>query len=63
MPVCRRSVNRIGASVVLTVLNVLIDGMTIQSTLGDPVFPLVLALVAGSVITLARVWHRAVDAL
>ena len=62
MSISRRSVNRIGACVVLTVFNVLIDGMTIQSTLGDPVFPLVLALVAGTAITLVRVWHGAVDA-
>jgi hypothetical protein len=47
-------------SLVLSAANVVVIMSTVRSTAGQTVFPLVLALVALSVVTLAQVWRNAV---
>jgi len=51
---------RIALSLVLSAANVVVIVSTVRSTAGRTVFPLVLALVALSVVTLAQVWRNAV---
>ena len=51
---------RIAVSLVLSATNVAVVVSTVRSTAGQTVFPLVLALVALSVVTLAQVWRNAV---
>jgi hypothetical protein len=51
---------RIALSLVLSAANVVVIVSTIRSTAGHAVFPLVLALVAFSVVTPAQVWRNAV---
>jgi hypothetical protein len=52
-------ISRVILGVVLTLLNVRIGMWTVQTTLGETTFPLVLALIACSVVTLAQVWRNA----
>ena len=47
-------------SLVLSAVNVAVVVSTVRNTAGQTVFPLVLALVALSVVTLAQVWRNAV---
>jgi hypothetical protein len=51
---------RIALSLVLSAANAVVVVSTVRSTVGQAVFPLVLALVAFSVVTLAQVWRNAV---
>jgi hypothetical protein len=51
---------RIALSLVLSAANVVVIVSTVRSTAGQTVFPLVLALVTLSVVTLAQVWQNAV---
>ena len=51
---------RIALSLVLSAANVVVIVSTVRSTEGETVFPLVLALVALSIVTLAQVWRSAV---
>ena len=51
---------RIVLSLVLSAANVLVVVSTVRCTAGRTVFPLVLTLVALSVVTLAWVWRNAV---
>jgi hypothetical protein len=53
-------IRRIALTVVLNAANVVVIVSTVRSTAGQTVFPLVLALVALSVVTLAQVWRNAV---
>ncbi|MDT7811166.1 MAG: hypothetical protein QOJ51_6129 [Acidobacteriaceae bacterium] len=51
---------RIALSLVLSAANMVAIVSTVRSIAGHAVFPLVLALVAFSVVTLAQVWRNAV---
>jgi hypothetical protein len=53
-------IRRIALSLVLSAANVVVVVSTVRCTAGQTVFPLVLTLVALSVVTLARVWRHAV---
>jgi hypothetical protein len=53
-------IRRIVLSLILSAVNVAVVVSTVRSTAGQTVFPLVLALVALSVVTLAQVWRNAV---
>jgi hypothetical protein len=53
-------IRRIALSLVLSAVNVAVIVSTVRCTAGQTVFPLVLVLVALSVVTLARVWRNAV---
>jgi hypothetical protein len=47
-------------SLVLSAANVVVVVSTVRCTTGETVFPLVFALVALSVVTLAQVWRNTV---
>ena len=51
---------RMALSLVLSAANVVVIVSTVRSTAGQTVFPLVIALVAFSVVTLVQVWRNAV---
>jgi hypothetical protein len=51
---------RIALSLVLSAANVVVVVSTVRSTAGEAELPLILALVALSVVTLAQVWRNAV---
>ena len=53
-------IRRIALSLVFSAANVVVVVSTIRGTAGQTVFPLVLALVALSVVMLAQVWRNAV---
>jgi hypothetical protein len=53
-------IRRIALSLVLSAANVVVVVSTVRCTAGQTVFPLVLALVALSVVTLAQTWRNAV---
>ena len=53
-------IRRIALSLVLSAANVVVIVSTVRRTAGQTVFPLVLALVALSIVTLAQVWRSAV---
>lgn len=53
-------IRRIVLSIVLSAANVVVVVSTVRSTAGQTVFPLVLALVALSVVTLVQVWRNAI---
>ena len=50
---------RMALSLVLSAANVVVIVSTVRSTAGQTVFPLVIALVAFSVVTLVQVWRNA----
>jgi hypothetical protein len=51
---------RIAFSLVLSAANVVVIVSTVRSTEGEAEFPLIIALVALSVVTLAQIWRNAV---
>ena len=51
---------RIALSLVLSAANVVVIVSTVRSTEGEAEFPLIIALVALSVVTLAQIWRNAV---
>ena len=60
MHVSRPVAIRVVASSALSVMNLLIGSSVLRSTANQRAFPLVLALVALSVVTLAQVWLNTV---
>ncbi|HTF68616.1 MAG TPA: hypothetical protein VK638_38660 [Edaphobacter sp.] len=54
---------RIALSLVLSAANVVVIVSIVRSTAGEAVFPLIIALVALSVVTLAQVWPEAASTL
>jgi hypothetical protein len=53
-------IRRIALSLVLSAINVVVVVSTVRNTAGQTVFPLVLALVSLSIVTLGQVWRNAV---
>jgi hypothetical protein len=60
MHVSRPVAIRVVTSTALSVMNLLIGSSVLRSTANQRVFPLVLALVALTVVTLAQVWLNTV---
>jgi hypothetical protein len=60
MDLSASKIRRIVLSIVLSAANVVVIVSTVRSTAGEAEFPLIIALVALSVVTLAQVWRNAV---
>jgi hypothetical protein len=60
MGVSASKTRRMALSLVLSAANVVVIVSTVRSTEGQAVLPLILALVALSVVTLARAWLNTV---